>query len=57
MDLADFHGGMHIEEFLDQLVDVENFFEYMEIPEEKRVKLVAFKLKGAASAWCQRVQN
>lgn len=25
---------MHVEEFLDQIVDVENFFQYIEIPQE-----------------------
>ena len=51
MDIADFYGRMHVEEFLDWILGVENFFQYMEILQDKQVKLVAFKLKGAAFAW------
>lgn len=31
-------------------VSIESFFEYIKIPSKKRVRLVAFKLKGVASA-------
>ena len=51
IDLPSFDGHLHIEDFLDWLHAVENFFDYMEIPDEKRVKLVAYKLRGGASAW------
>ena len=51
VDITDFYGGMHVEEFLDWILDVESFFQYMKIPQGKRVKLVAFKLKGTSSAW------
>lgn len=49
MDLPNFYGGSHIEGFMDVISQVENFFRYMEIPQEKWVKLLVFKLKGAAS--------
>lgn len=29
----------------------------MEHPEDRRVKLVAYRLKGAASAWRERLQD
>ena len=32
-------------------MEVEIFFEYICISEEKKVKLVAYKLKGGASVW------
>lgn len=47
MDIVDFYGGMLVEEFLDQILDIENFFQYTQ---DNQVKLVAFTLKGAASA-------
>jgi hypothetical protein len=30
---------------------VERFFDYMEVPEDKKVKLVAYKLIGGESTW------
>lgn len=57
IDIADFYGGIHVEEFLEWISNVENFFQYMEIFQDKQIKLMAFKLKGVASAWWQNVQN
>ena len=51
LDLPCFNGSLKIEEFLDWLAEVERFFDYTKIPEEKQAKLVAYKLKGVASAW------
>lgn len=41
---------MGIEDFLDWLKSLDIFFEYMNVAEDKRVKLVAYKLRGGASA-------
>ena len=37
-------------------MEVEKFFEYVSIPEERKVKLVAYKFKGGASAWWELLQ-
>lgn len=51
-----FDGHLHIEDFLDWIRTVENFFDYSEIAEEQRVKVVAYKLKGGAFAWWEQLQ-
>jgi hypothetical protein len=56
MDLLSFDGQLQIEGFLDWLAVVERFFDYMEIPEDKKVKLVAYRLMGGASAWWEQLQ-
>ena len=49
IDLLYFDGHLHIEDFLDWVCQVENFFDIMNIPLKKRVKLVAYKLKGGTT--------
>lgn len=41
---------------MDWLNEVDRFFEYMEISEEKKVSLVTYRLKGDASSWWERLQ-
>ena len=50
IDLSCFDGRLHIEDFLDWIHNVENFFDYIEILLDRQVKLVAYRLKGGASA-------
>lgn len=51
LELPEFHGRLNLEDFMDWLSTVKRVFEYYEVPEDKRVKLVGIKLKGRASAW------
>ncbi|GJV46316.1 putative reverse transcriptase domain-containing protein [Tanacetum coccineum] len=42
--------------FIDWLVAVEEVFEFKDVPENKRVSLIATKLRGRASAWWQQLK-
>ena len=49
VDIPYFSGNLNIEDFIDWIVDIDKFFDYMGVPEEKRVRLVVCRLKGGAS--------
>ncbi|KAA0058889.1 Transposon Ty3-G Gag-Pol polyprotein [Cucumis melo var. makuwa] len=57
VDLPTFNGRMDVEKFLDWIKNVENFFDYANASEHKKVQLVALKLQGGASAWWDQLQN
>ncbi|PKI37096.1 hypothetical protein CRG98_042530 [Punica granatum] len=51
VDIPDFEGHLNPEHFIDWLATVECVFDYKSIPEDKKVKLVAIRLKKHASIW------
>ena len=51
VELLSFNGNVSIEEYIDWVNEVEIFFDYMGTTDDKQVFLVAYKLKGGASAW------
>lgn len=48
IDLPYFFGHMHVEEYLDWLNFTKTFLDYSKVPDGKRVKLVAYKLRSGA---------
>ncbi|GKA99137.1 reverse transcriptase domain-containing protein [Tanacetum coccineum] len=57
VNIPDFAGDtLSPEGFIDWLVAVEEVFEFKEVPENKRVSLIATKLRGRASAWWQQLK-
>ncbi|XP_062173564.1 uncharacterized protein LOC133879029 [Alnus glutinosa] len=56
IDLPSFNGHLQIEDFLDWVMEVERFYDYMSIHEDHKVKLVAYKFKGGASTWWEKLQ-
>ncbi|XP_037492751.1 uncharacterized protein LOC119369889 [Jatropha curcas] len=57
VDLQPFSGSLDIESTLYWLAEVERFFEVMNFEDERKVSIVAYKLKGGAVAWWHFVQN
>jgi len=51
VEVPEFEGKLGLEEFLDWLHTVERVFEYKDIPDDKKVKLVALRLRKYASLW------
>jgi len=55
VDIPEFEGQLDPDQFIDWLQTVERVFEYKDIPDDKKVKLVALKLRRYASIWWQNV--
>jgi len=51
VDIPEFEGQLDPDHFLDWLQIVERVFEYKDISDDKKVKLVALKLRKYASIW------
>ena len=50
VEFPDFHGSLILDEFMDWIHTVERVFNCHEVPDSRKVKLVAVRLKGRASA-------
>ena len=51
IEIPEFEGKLDPDEFIEWLQTVERVFEFKEIPEDKKVKLVALRLRKYASLW------
>lgn len=51
VDIPDFEGKLDPDEFFEWMQIVERIFDFEDIPEERKVKLVALKLRKYASLW------
>ena len=51
VDIQEFEGKLDPDDFIEWLQTVERIFDYKEIPEDKKVKIVALKLRKYALLW------
>jgi len=51
VEIPEFEGKLDPDEFLEWLQTVERIFEYKDIPEDRKAKLVALRLRKYASLW------
>ena len=57
VDILEFEGKMNGDIFLDWLYTVDRVFDYKELSDERKVKLVAIKLRGYASLWWENLKK
>ena len=51
-----YDGSLIVEHLIDWISELDKYFEYDEVEEDKRVRLVVTRLKGYASLWWDSVQ-
>ncbi|XP_052625755.1 uncharacterized protein LOC128132814 [Lactuca sativa] len=57
INIPEFDGvSLNPEGFIDWLATVEEFFEFKQVPENKKVSLIATRLRGRESAWWQQLK-
>ncbi|KAB5511963.1 hypothetical protein DKX38_028991 [Salix brachista] len=57
VDIPEFHGGLQADEYLDWINAVDEVLDFKQVPEDRRVALVATRLRGRAGAWWQQVKK
>ena len=57
VELPEFDGKMQGDTFRDWLYTIEKNFEFKEFSEERKVKLVAIRLKGYSSLWWKNLKK
>lgn len=57
LDIPEFHGSVRGEELLDWLVAVEEVLEFKQVPESRKVALVATKFRGRAASWWMQLKT
>jgi len=55
VEILEFEGQLNPDEFIEWMNTVERVLEYKDVPDDKKVKLVALKLRKYASIWWSNV--
>ena len=56
MDIPMYEGNLDFEELLDWIRDLEKYFDYEDVEEDKKFKHVVTRLKGHATLWWDELQ-
>lgn len=56
MEIVNYIGNLNLEKLIDWINDIEEYFEYEEIKDPKRVRFAKTKLKGHVAIWWKEVQ-
>jgi hypothetical protein len=56
MDIPVYEGNLDAEELLDWIRDLDTYFDYEDVEEDKKVKHVVTRLKGHAALWWDELQ-
>lgn len=54
MEVPDFEGCIQLDAFLDWVEQVDQYFKWKEILEDKNVKFISLRLKGQVLVWWNR---
>ncbi|KAJ8752005.1 hypothetical protein K2173_001031 [Erythroxylum novogranatense] len=57
VEVAYFHGKMHVEDYLDWEASLETYFEWKPMAEARKVLFVKLKLKSTTLQWWKRVEE
>ncbi|XP_013624806.1 PREDICTED: uncharacterized protein LOC106330972 [Brassica oleracea var. oleracea] len=57
VEIPEFHGGSRGEALLDCIATVDELLEFKQVPEERRVPLVAMRFRGHAASWWKQVKT
>jgi hypothetical protein len=57
MDIPVYEGNLDVEELLDWIRDLDMYFDYEDVEEDKKVKHVVTRLKGHAALWWDELQT
>ena len=57
LEVAEFYGKLNPTAFLDWIMSMEDYFDWYAMPENKKVRFVKAKLKGAARLWWHNIEN
>jgi hypothetical protein len=57
MDIPMYEGNLDVEEILDWIRDLDKYFDYEDVEEDKKVKHAVKRLKGHATLWWDELQS